>query len=136
MAELKLNEGLIDLARERLENCHLIIDSAIDALFVAKEEVIFKRKITKIREEYRDLRDILLRLSINCIDEDDHKVYYLHYDKQSITSDTEYQRCMKDYRKAFEALNLEKGQFNLIRGDIRDLLATLDSALSVENKEE
>lgn len=135
MAELKLNEALIHLAKERLEDCWFEINGVVDTLFVVKEEVIFKRKIVRIREKYRDLRDILLRLSIHRIDEDDHK-YNLYYDKQLITSDTEYIRCMKDYRKAFEPLNLEKGQFDLIREDIRNLLATLDSALRVENKEE
>lgn len=138
MAELKLNEDLIDIASKRLDNCIYRIIGAFDALAAVKEVIFFTRKITKVRKKYCDLYAVLLRLNISAIDSEGKTKYTVSYRGKTITTDSEYEECMQSYRKELEKFNTghEGLCCEFMRHGIENLLETLDSALSVANEEE
>ena len=130
MAELKLNEYQIDFAQQQLRRCRNKVEGAIDALFWVRYNVFvfFKSKIEKVEDDYRCLFNELSKFQIQDYSEGEVEKHALIYNDIKITSDTEYERCMKEYKIKINNLQLDRNRFNFIKFDISQLLEALEAA--------
>ena len=136
MAELKLNEYQIDFAHERQRICFNKLDGASSALRFIKPFVIaFKRKITTIREEYRDMFDILKTFSICEYSQGCTKKYILKFEERDICSNEEYKYCVKRYSDKLYEAGLNSKQYDFVREDVKYFLEALEAATKLEESE-
>lgn len=138
MAELKLNEDQINIAKERQRNCFNKLDGASSALRFIKPFVVvfFKRKITTIREEYRDMFDILKTFSICEYSQGCTKKYNLKFEGRNISSNEEYKYCVELYSDKLYEAGLRSKQYDFLIDDVRFLLMALEEATNMEEVEE
>lgn len=140
MAELKIDENLIVCAQQQLLRCQNKVSGAIDALVHLRNHVCFFSKgIQRVEDDYRSLFCELAQFCIMDYYEGGIRKYALIYDNISITSDTEYKRRMKEFKRRVYGIGLHRDCYDFIRSDTNKLFETLESADNVvdeENKEE
>ena len=130
MAELKLDEYEIAFAQQQLRQCLNKVEGARDALLWVRWYVfgLFKSKIEKAEDDYSCLLDELSKFHIQDYSEGGVEKHIFIYNDVKITSNTEYEICIKNLKRKINNLQLDKNQFNFIKSDIRRLFKKLEAA--------
>lgn len=137
MAELKLNEYQIAFAKERQGICENKLAGAISALrFIKPFVIVFKRKTTKTREEYRDMLDALGTFVICEYSQGCTTKYSLKFERRDICSNEEYKYCVKLYSDKLYEAGLNSKQYDFVREDVKYFLEALEAATKMEESEE